>query len=211
MSLSMFEEKMPNQVTEEVGQFCEEVAPGQKPIYVPVQPTVEAELDQCHLNVEEHVKSNGGTPVYGWIVWQSPALLHALFHCNWLSPDGELVDITPKADGERKVLFLPDPTNQWTGRSLPCRRKARRSNTPLLQWVKVHEQMDTIRVSYLPGQRFSPFDEFRFLDLMLQAGKLELAISGSWSANPEEQIRTVDRRSSRKADRQRRKQQRRRK
>jgi hypothetical protein len=34
----------------------------------------------------------------------------AEFHCVWMRPHDGLLDITPKADGERGVLFAPDQT-----------------------------------------------------------------------------------------------------
>ncbi len=209
--LSVFTETMPTHVTEEIEKFCEEVAPGQMPVYVPVAPEGEAEIDKCHVNVDEHVKSHGGTPIYGWIIWQSPALLHALFHCNWLSPSGELIDITPKVDGETKILFLPDPANQWKGRYVPSRRKARRTDPVIARFVSLNDQMDKIRVKYLPGQPFSSSDARSSMALMFESASLALAVSGSWNSTPGDRSRTVaDRRARRKAERNRRKQQRRR-
>lgn len=210
--LSVFMETMPTHVTEEIKKFCEEVTPGQLPVYVPVAPQTEAEIDKCHVNVEEHIKSHGGTPIYGWIIWQSPALLHALFHCNWMSPDGELIDITPKVDGETKILFLPDPAKQWKGRYVPSRRNARRSDPLIARFVAVNDQMDKIRVKYLPGQPFSSIDAQSSMALMFESSMLVLTVSGSWKTNPGEVARAAaDRRARNKAERKRRKQQRRRK
>lgn len=211
MLLSMLTEKMPVQITEEIERFCEEVVPGQKPVYVSVKPELNAEVNRCHVNVEHHVKAHGGTPVYGWIIWQSPALLHAEFHCNWQSPAGELTDITRKGDGETQILFLPDQSVKWNGRVVPSRRKARRRSPAMDRFVAIYEQMDKIGAKYLAGQPYSSVDQERYLKLMMESATIALAISNSWSINTGEKARlAADRKVKNKAERQRRKQQRRR-
>lgn len=209
MLLSMLTEKMPVQISEEIERFCEEVAPGQKPVYVPVKPEQNSEVSRCHVNVEHHVKALGGTPVYGWIIWQSPALLHAEFHCTWLSSNGKIFDITPKADGETQILFLPDQIVKWKGRVVPSRRKTRRRNPAIDRFVALYEQMDKIGAKYLAGQPYSWVDQERYLKLMMESATIALAISNSWSINTGEKARlAADRKVKNKAERQRRKQQR---
>jgi hypothetical protein len=62
----------------------------------------------CHLNVEHCVKTHGGSGVTGWMIWdQNPAFAESEFHSVWKSPAGELIDITPRIDGEEVVTFLP--------------------------------------------------------------------------------------------------------
>lgn len=62
-------------------------------------------LDNCEA---EQIKTNCET-VYGWIIWQDKkrrfieAELHAV-----VKKDGKLVDITPRVDGEIKILFVKD-------------------------------------------------------------------------------------------------------
>lgn len=211
MKVSVLTEKTPVQITAEIERFCEEVAPGQKPVYVPVKPEKEAEVSRCHVNVEHHVKANGGTPVYGWIIWQSPALLHAEFHCNWLCSNGELLDITPKVDGETQILFLPDQIVKWNGRVVPSRRKARRRSPAIDRFVATYEQMDKIGAKYLSGQPYSLVDQERYLKLMMESEQSALAIKQSWKINTDEKARlAADRQRKKKAARQRRKQERRR-
>lgn len=211
MKVSVLTEKTPVQITAEIERFCEEVAPGQKPVYVPVKPEKEAEVSRCHVNVEHHVKAHGGTPMYGWIIWQSPALLHAEFHCNWLSSNGKLSDITPKVDGETQILFLPDQIVKWNGRVVPSRRKARRQSPAIDRFVATYEQMDKIGAKYLAGQPYSSVDQERYLKLMMESAIGALAISNSWTTNTGEKARlATDRQRKKKAARQRRKKQRRR-
>jgi hypothetical protein len=71
----------------------------------------EPELDNCHLNVCVQCNQFGGTSQYGWIIGQDKqtGFVEATFHTVWRAPDGELIDITPRRDGEKRVLFVPDP------------------------------------------------------------------------------------------------------
>lgn len=73
----------------------------------------------CHANVEDIIKEKGGTPVYGWVVNPYLAvandgydgIITSMFHCNWLSPEGELINITPMQGSYH--VFLPDRLRKW--------------------------------------------------------------------------------------------------
>lgn len=64
-------------------------------------------LDNCFLDV----KNNGGSVVYGWVIWENKKtrFIEAEFHAV-VQRNGKLHDITPRADGEGKVLFILDKT-----------------------------------------------------------------------------------------------------
>lgn len=99
----------PPRITTEILSFCHEIDQTQSPCYIPVKPGEGDEVDQCFDNVKNKIKKVGGTQEFGWILWETPGLLiEAEFHSNWISPNGERTDITPKRDGERQILFLPD-------------------------------------------------------------------------------------------------------
>lgn len=73
----------------------------------------------CHANVADIIRKKGGTAVYGWVVNPYLAvandgydgIINSMFHCNWLSPDGELVNITPIQGAYH--IFLPDHARKW--------------------------------------------------------------------------------------------------
>ena len=65
---------------------------------------------QCFINVLHRVRENGGSCLYGWVIWQSPYFIEAEHHAVWKAPDGRVLDITPRVDGEKSVLFVPDKT-----------------------------------------------------------------------------------------------------
>jgi hypothetical protein len=43
-------------------------------------------------------------------------MIEGEFHAVWVSPDGGFLDVTPKADGERQILFIPDPDRVYQRR-----------------------------------------------------------------------------------------------
>jgi hypothetical protein len=76
------------------------------------------EINNCHINnmVQCHLK--GGSIQFGWVIWENQVLefTEAMFHSVWRNRDGKLIDITPRQDGEKKILFVPDPKREvsWT-------------------------------------------------------------------------------------------------
>ena len=162
-------ETTPQVVSQEIGKFCEGIVPGGVPAFVPVKPVAGAEINRCHVNVAEHVLEHGGDAVFGWIIWQSQVLLHAEAHCNWRSPQGEMIDITPKDDCEAQVLFLSDPNMKWQGRMIPSRRVARNQWLSVSKLIHLHEQIDQLQARCLPGDPISLLDVKHLLLLQMEA------------------------------------------
>lgn len=74
-----------------------------------------ARAGYCHANVTDAMLVGGGAAVTGWTVWETPGvLLEGEFHVVWSSPAGELVDVTPKPDGEARILFVRDNSVPWS-------------------------------------------------------------------------------------------------
>lgn len=83
----------------------------------------------CWDNVQAAIERRGGQAVTGWLIWEMPdVLLNAERYACWLSPDGELTDVTPKPDGETRIVFLSDP-QPWTGQRV-CPRLHPLCNLP---------------------------------------------------------------------------------
>ena len=106
----------PPKITDEITQLCRQLDPTQAPTYVSVRPWGRSMLDSCFFNLPEKVTAEGGSIQHGWTIWERPDLLiEGEFHAVWVSPDGEFIDITPKRDGEKEILFLPDSQRVWKG------------------------------------------------------------------------------------------------
>ena len=106
----------PALIDDSIRALCSRLVPDGVPIYVSVHPEHDAEIEDCFVNVARKVNREGGTILHGWQIWDwVGVLVEAEFHAIWVSPDGANVDLTPKKDGEQRILFLSDPARRWTG------------------------------------------------------------------------------------------------
>lgn len=103
----------PESLNSAILAFCRDINPKDVPAYVPVAPDAAAVRSECFNNVAAKVEIEGGTLVYGWLIWEWPRVfVEAEHHAIW-EKDGTLVDITPPINGEQRILFLPDPTQTY--------------------------------------------------------------------------------------------------
>jgi hypothetical protein len=98
-----FFQTTPGAVDETVAAFCMDLGASNAE-FVEVRPAPGAELGMCQRNVTEHIERNGGTLVHVWAIWANLLFLMAEFHAIWRAPAGNLVDVTPTAEGESRVL-----------------------------------------------------------------------------------------------------------
>lgn len=102
----------PELISEEIIIFCRSLNSREKAVFVQIQTTERAVVDGCLQNVYQMITSYGGDVVYGWAIWESPAIIEAIFHAVWQHPiSGKYIDLTPQGDAKR-VLFLPDPETE---------------------------------------------------------------------------------------------------
>ena len=96
-------------LSERVTALCASVSP-HEPVLLPFREVRQAYLPRhCHTNVKHYVAKRGGQALGGWIVWENPGWAELEAHAVWVNPKGDLVDVTPRPDGEELILFLPDP------------------------------------------------------------------------------------------------------
>jgi hypothetical protein len=90
-----------------------ELSPGQRPIIVKVVPEPGAVTGECFHNVRSKVARDGGEILYGWTIWEWPQVfIEAEHHAVWTNGE-ELVDVTLPFSGERRTMFLPDPSRAY--------------------------------------------------------------------------------------------------
>jgi hypothetical protein len=77
-------------------------------------------LNECFSIIPKHVTRYGGKQCIGWAVWElwRKILIQAEFHTIWKSPDGVLMDLTPKILPVENILFVEDPRRQYEGVSV---------------------------------------------------------------------------------------------
>lgn len=120
----MHDTTTPQEVTDQILEFCRSIDSTTSPRFVDVKPSGHAVLSECFDNTERQVFQLGGSVQYGWTIWETPGvLLDAEFHAIWRDQNGTLVDITPKDDGETRILFLPDNTRVWEKELVPNIRR----------------------------------------------------------------------------------------
>ena len=98
-------------LSDKAASFIATLVPGGVPVRLPftnVSPAYKS--GYCQMNVNHRVLNEGGERVDGWMIWESPAFVDAESHAVWRDADGNLIDLTPRADNEPEILFLPDPT-----------------------------------------------------------------------------------------------------
>lgn len=66
--------------------------------------------NNCLWNCEREARRRGVETVFGWVIWEEwrSHFIEAIFHAV-VRDNGTLLDITPRGDGEDKVLFVEDP------------------------------------------------------------------------------------------------------
>lgn len=114
-----FQSKSPNKVDKQLEQIIDYLQLNKadavqlkysKPVnFVP-------EPDYCHFNVWCQIRSTGGKAQPGWVLAQDKhkGFSEAFFHSVWKSPDGQLLDVTPRKDLEKRLLFVKDTSRSIT-------------------------------------------------------------------------------------------------
>ncbi|NNG59795.1 zinc chelation protein SecC [Sphingomonas paucimobilis] len=118
-------------------------------VYVPYEERAGARQSSCFSNVQTAVAEDGGSAVHGWMLWELPgAFIEAEHHALWLKPDGSLVDITPKADGEQVILFVEDAAAAYTGKYIDQKRFPAFGNRLARDFIKVQSEMERLVQPY---------------------------------------------------------------
>ena len=103
-------ETTPKKITKRVIKFCKTLGDVSKPIYLPFTNISEKYLARhCLSNCEAEAHYTGDLIIYGWTIWEerSSKFIEAEFHAV-IKRKSSYQDITPRVDGEKKVLFVHD-------------------------------------------------------------------------------------------------------
>jgi hypothetical protein len=96
-----------------------EVVPDSSAMYVDVDPIAGAAANDCFSIVSSQVQAHGGLAITGWSIWELPLVfVEAEFHAIWQSPDGRLLDVSPKTWTTTRILFVADPNREYLGRQV---------------------------------------------------------------------------------------------
>lgn len=89
-----------------------------EPVSIRCAPEKGAELNNCFPLVDSKVATHGGSSVLGWQIRETTLLVEAIFHAVWKTQNGELIDISPKPEPTREILFIQDPAATYDGRQV---------------------------------------------------------------------------------------------
>lgn len=172
----------PLEISRPIKRLVERVVPGGSAIYLPVTPEPGAVVNECFPNVETKIERAGGQMLCGWQLWEWPhVLVEAEFHAVWMSPAGDLVEITPKPQQESKILFVPDPKLRYQRLSKDNVRLALRDDLVIRHFIRASEMIVRVmnkgerssQYGYVsvPAHELEPLQEARdFLGASLASG-----------------------------------------
>lgn len=144
-----------------IRNLCSEIAPGSEPVYLKVETSDGAVINECYGNVETQIKEKGGSIQYGWQIWETlpEVLAEAEFHAVWVDSAGVLHDVTPKAIPDiSQILFLADPVRKFEGKQIDSFRISLKDDVLIKQFIDSAERL------------FKSLNEGKFAD---QFGEIE--------------------------------------
>ncbi|MGO3891392.1 MAG: SEC-C domain-containing protein [Paenalcaligenes sp.] len=131
----------PSKITKQIEKLISKISPGQKALYLQVQPGPEAVAQECFDNVRVKVESAGGSVQYGWLIWEWPhVFLEAEFHAVWQLPEGSLADVTPSKNETDRTLFVPSKTLVYKGRAIDNVRLALRDDLLITDFIEASKE-----------------------------------------------------------------------
>lgn len=134
----MYTTTTPARIDPSVRRLIESLVPGRQASYLEVRPEPDAAVDGCFSNVRAKSERDGGRMLCGWQLWEWPCVLvEAEFHAVWLSPRGEMEEITPKRHGETSVLFVPDERRGYEGKVVDNVRVALDDDQLIRHFIRV--------------------------------------------------------------------------
>jgi len=117
--------------------LCNELTGSELPDFLDVAPRPDSIPSDCFTDAQKKSKAQGGSVQHGWLIWEFPeVMLEFEFHAVWRRPDGSLLDVSKKADNEKRILFVPDQTRTFKGARRPGMRHALVNDLNILEFIK---------------------------------------------------------------------------
>lgn len=140
----MKRETTPERITDKIMELCNQVAPGSRPEYIPVEEQSWSLLNECFPNVERMVREHGGQQVNGWAVWQwANMVITTEAHAVWENAEGKLIDITPHNLEEKEILFLPDTRVIFAGYPIMGKRMPLTDSPLVAEMIELMNERDS--------------------------------------------------------------------
>lgn len=132
-------ETTPRRITPPIKRLCRKLVGDGMPGFVPVLAGPSAKPNAAYENVEETIRVNAGKHAPGWLIWEMRGvLLNAERYVCWRSPEGDLIDVSPKPDGEKRILFLEGP-EPWDGSQVCPTTFALVDDEPVREYIRLYQ------------------------------------------------------------------------
>ena len=134
--------RVPDRITSPIRKICNIIGSSEKPRYIEVSVAPDAVVNDCFINVANKISRDGGDVQYGWAIWYLPGvLMEAEFHAVWCSPEGVLIDISPRPIKFDKILFVPDPARVYEGQQVNNIRIPLKKDENVREFIQLHEKL----------------------------------------------------------------------
>ncbi|WP_342119794.1 hypothetical protein [Pseudoduganella sp. OTU4001] len=151
-SITQVKNTTPSSISPGVLALCHDIVRNGVPEYVSVQVENGAIVNECFGNVAKKVAADGGSIQHGWTIWQTGAwMVEGEFHAVWKAPDGTLIEVSPKPDGESSILFLPDPKLVFSGMARGSVRRALVRSLPVDDYVNLANKFEALGLAARAG------------------------------------------------------------
>lgn len=149
----------PQRITVEMHRLCRKIGGVEVPLFVDVLPRSDSGVDDCFMDVRRQVESHGGCIQHGWMLWEWPGIFaEGVFHAVWRKPDGQLLDVAMKPDGEKRILFAPDFHRNFTERRVGNVRMQIGRDPRIKEYIEINEKYDRLVNRLMNGLPFgTPF------------------------------------------------------
>ena len=135
----------PPQISRSIQRLIDKVTPNGEAVYLAVLPESDAVANECFPNVQAKIEREGGQMLCGWQIWEWPhVMVEAEFHAVWLSPEGQMIDITPKPHGETQILFVPDDRLGYSGVTVDNKRMPLRDDQLIRHFIAASEAITRV-------------------------------------------------------------------
>jgi len=141
----------------EINNFVEQLLDAMnaefEPEIIQVEILPDGKEASCFFNVQEKIKLCGGKIHFGWVIWQHGYLIEAEHHAVWEDDEGNLLDVTPRKEFYKTIMFLPDNSNVFDGRMAQPNFRLNITNNKLIDDFIVYSE--TIDKLYGMGKRIN--------------------------------------------------------
>lgn len=175
----------PKRISADIRRLCKRIARIDEPSFVDVRARSDSRADDCFIDAQRQVAEFGGNIQHGWMIWEWPGIMaEGVFHAVWRKPDGSLLDIARKTDGETRILFAPDQNRVFSGTRIDNVRYAIGTDSRIKEYIDVSEKYQRYVRRTASGVPFgtSIVIEGVGYDLHERKQELELALLGSRNA-----------------------------